>query len=43
MFVLLHPPKNQKNQYFEKMKKASEDVNIVHMYTKNQDHMMYPS
>ena len=33
-FVLLLSPKNPENQNFEKMKKASEDVNILHMCTK---------
>ena len=34
---------NQKNQNFEKMKNPSGDVTILHMRTKNHDHMMYAS
>ena len=34
---------NQKNQNFEKMKNPSGDVIILHMRTKNHDHMMYAS
>ena len=37
-FALLHPD-NPKNQNLEKMKKWSGDVIILHMSTKNQDHM----
>ena len=38
------PPNNPENQNFEKMKKACEDVIIIlHMCTKNQDHMRYLS
>ena len=33
--------KNPKNQNFEKMNKASEDIIISHLCTKNHDRMMY--
>ena len=36
-------PKNLKNQNFEKMKKASGDVIILQMCTKNHDHVIYGS
>ena len=42
-FLPFHPPNNPQNQNFEKMKKASGGVIILHMCTKNQDHMIYPS
>ena len=35
------PPNNQENQW--KMKKAHGDVIILHMRTKNHDHMIYAS
>ena len=35
------PPNNPENQSFEKMKKASEDFIILHLCTKNHNHMMY--
>ena len=38
-FLPFHPPNNPQNQNFEKMKKASGGVIILHMCTKNQDHM----
>ena len=38
-----YPPNNPENQTFEKIKKASGDVIILHMCTKNHDHMMYAS
>ena len=37
----LPPPKNLKNQNFEKMSKSG-DI-ILHMWTTNDDHMMYGS
>ena len=43
-FALFHPPpppNNPENQNFEKMKKASEDFIILHLCTKNHNHMMY--
>ena len=42
-FFPLLPPNNSENQNFEKMKKASGDVIILHMCTKNHDHMMHAS
>ena len=42
LFTLL-PPNSQKNQNFEKMKKTPEDIIILHMCTKNYDHVMYGS
>ena len=35
------PPKNPKNQNFEKMKKMPGDIIILHKCTKNHDHMLY--
>ena len=37
------PPKNPKNQNFEKMKKIPGDIIILHKCTKNQDHMLHCS
>ena len=37
------PPKNPKNQNFEKMKRLSRDIIILHKCTKNHDHMLYCS
>ena len=34
------PPKNPKNQNFEKMKKMPRDIIILHKCTKNHDHML---
>ena len=42
-FAALLPPKNQKNQNFEKMKKSPGDIIILHKCTKNHDHMIYCS
>ena len=42
-FLAHLPPKNPKNQNFEKMKNSPEDIIILHMCTKNQDHMLYCS
>ena len=39
-FYLLNNPKNQN---FEKLKKASRDIIILHKCTKNYDHMLYCS
>ena len=47
IFVVLHcflpfnSPNNPKNQNFEKLKKATEDIIILHKCTKNHDHMPY--
>ena len=37
------PPNNLKNQNFEKLKKTPQDIIILHMCTKNHDHMLYCS
>ena len=37
------PPKNPKNQNFEKMRKMPGDAIILHKCTKNYDHMVYCS
>ena len=42
-FLHFYPPNNLENQNFEKMRKAPTVVVILHMSTKNQDHMMYAS
>ena len=43
-FFALSPPHNLENQNFEKRKKKiSGDIIILHMCTKNQNHMMYAS
>ena len=38
-----YPPNNPENQNFEKLKKASGDVIILYMCTKNDDHIIYAS
>ena len=42
-FLPFYPPNNPKNQNFEKMKKRPGDIIILHMCTKNDNHMMYGS
>ena len=44
-FAILPPPtpNNQEDQNFKRIKKASEDVIILQMWTKNHNHMMYAS
>ena len=42
-FLPSYPPNKQENQNFKTMKKASWDVIILHMCTKNHNHMMYAS
>ena len=42
-FFLFYPPNNPKNQNFEKMKKMSRDIIILHMCTVNDNHMIYGS
>ena len=37
------PPKNLKNQNFEKMKKQPEDIITLHICTINDNNMMYSS
>ena len=40
-FFALLPHKNLKKKNFEKMKQIAGDINILHMCTKNHNHMMY--
>ena len=42
-FFTFLPPSNPENQNFEKMKKESGDVIILHLCTKNYDQIMYAS
>ena len=42
-FLPFYPPKNLKNQNFEKMKKPIGDIIILHKRTKNHDHMLHCS
>ena len=42
-FLAHLPPINPKNWNFEKMKKISGDIIILHTSTKSQDHMLYCS
>ena len=42
-FFALLPSNNLENQNLGKMKEPPGDVIILHMCTKNQDHMMYAS
>ena len=42
-YLPFYPPNNPENQNLKKMKKAPEDVIILHMCTKNHDHTMYAS
>ena len=42
-FLPLYYTDNLKNQNFEKMKKTPWDIIILHMYTINENHMMYGS
>ena len=42
-FLLFYPINNPKKQNFEKMKKVSGDVIILHVCTKNHDHVVYAS
>ena len=42
-FFALSLSNKPENQNFEKLKKAPEDVTILHLCTKNYDHMMYAS
>ena len=37
------PKKKKKNQNFEKLKKPTEDIIILHIHTINDNHMMYSS
>ena len=38
---VIPPPKNPKNQNFEKMKQVTVDIIILHMCTKNHNHMRH--
>ena len=40
-FLPFYPPKNLKNQNFEKMKKTPWDIIILHKCTKNHDHILH--
>ena len=40
-FLSLYPLKNPGDQNFEKMKKATENIIILHMCTEDLNHMMY--
>ena len=42
-FLRFYSPKNPKNQNFEKNKKLAGDTIILHICTKNHDHMMCAS
>ena len=42
-FLPFHPPNNPKNQNFEKIKKKHGYVIILHLYSTNDNHMMYGS
>ena len=42
-FLPFYPTNNPKNQYFEKMKKISRDIIMLHMCTINKKDMMYGS
>ena len=42
-FLLFYPINNPQKQNFEKMKKVSGDVIILHVCTKNHDHVVYAS
>ena len=41
-FLPFYPTNNPKNQHFQRMEKSPEDI-ILHMCTKNDNHMMYGS
>ena len=41
-FLPFYPTNNPKNQHFQRMEKSPEDI-ILHMCTKNENHMMYGS
>ena len=43
LFFALLPPKNSKHQNFRKMKKLPRDIIILHMFTTNNDDMIYGS
>ena len=43
IFCTFTPPKSPKNQNFEKIKKTTGDIILLHTCTKNQDQIMYGS
>ena len=43
IFLHFYPPNYQKIQNFEKLKKTSWDIIILHKHTKNYDQVMYGS
>ena len=43
IFCPFTPSNNSENQNFEKIKKGPRDAIILHMCTKNHNHMMYAS
>ena len=40
-FLPFDPSNNLKNQSFKKMKKALEDIILLHLHVANDDHMIY--
>ena len=40
-FLISDPPVDPENQNFEKMKKMTGDIIVLHMCTKNDDHLIY--
>ena len=40
IFLPFYPPNSPENQNFEKMKEMPGDIIILHMCTKNHDHML---
>ena len=40
-FLLFHLPHDLKNQNFEKLKKIPQNIIILHMYTRNHDHILH--
>ena len=42
-FLPFSPPNKQKNQNFEKMKKTTRDIIILHLCTTNDNHIMFGS
>ena len=42
-FLPFYPPNSPKNQNYKEMKTTPRDIIILHMRTKNYDHMMYGS
>ena len=42
-FLPFYPPNDPENQNFQKMKKMSGNIILLHMRIINEDHMMYGS